>query len=112
LSDLLNKTQLNLLQLEHKYSKISSSGESYFRKIISNNASFIQVINLCKNISKTPLNILLRGESGTGKELFAKAIHFESGRKGKFIPINCSAIPNELFESELFGYEQGCFYRC
>jgi len=109
LSDLLNKTQLSLLQLEHKYSKMSSSGESYFRKIISNNASFIQVINLCKNISKTPLNILLRGESGTGKELFAKAIHFESGRKGKFIPINCSAIPNELFESELFGYESGAF---
>lgn len=109
LSDLLNKTQLSLLQLEQKFSKISSVGESYFRKIISNNAPFIQVINLCKNISKTPLNILLRGESGTGKELFAKAIHYESGRKGKFIPINCSAIPSELFESELFGYEPGSF---
>ncbi|MDD2494181.1 MAG: sigma 54-interacting transcriptional regulator, partial [Tissierellia bacterium] len=109
ISDLLNKTQLSLLQLEQEYSKISSLGESYFSKIISNNASFIQVINLCKNISKTPLNILLRGESGTGKELFAKAIHYESGRKGKFIPINCSAIPSELFESELFGYEPGAF---
>jgi len=41
--------------------------------------------------------------------LFAKAIHFESGRKGKFIPINCSAIPKELFESEIFGYEAGAF---
>lgn len=109
LSDLLNKTQLSLLQLEQEFSKISLTGESYFSKIISNNSSFIQVINICKNISKTPLNILLRGESGTGKELFAKAIHFESGRKGKFIPINCSAIPNELFESELFGYEPGAF---
>lgn len=109
LSDLLNKTQSSLLQLEKEFTKISLTGESYFAKIISNNANFIQVINLCKNISKTPLNILLRGESGTGKELFAKAIHYESGRKGKFIPINCSAIPKELFESEIFGYEPGAF---
>ncbi len=109
LSELLNKTQANLLNLEKEYSKISSSGEAYFSKIISNNAGFIQTINLCKNISKSPLNILLKGESGTGKELFAKAIHYESGRKGKFIPINCSAIPRELFESELFGYEGGAF---
>ncbi len=109
LSDLLNKTQSSLLQLEKEYSKISSLGESYFAKIISNNANFISVINLCKNISKTPLNILLRGESGTGKELFAKAIHYESGRSGKFIPINCSSIPSDLFESEMFGYEAGAF---
>lgn len=109
LSELLNKTQSNLLELEKEYSKITSSGEAYFSKIISNNASFIEIINLCKNISKTPLNILLKGESGTGKELFAKAIHNESRRKGKFIPINCSAIPRELFESEIFGYEAGAF---
>lgn len=109
LSEQLNKTQTNLLQLEKEYSKITSSGEAYFSKIISNNANFIQIINLCKNISKSPLNILLKGESGTGKEMFAKAIHFESGRMGKYIPINCSAIPKELFESELFGYEAGAF---
>ncbi|WP_312701248.1 sigma 54-interacting transcriptional regulator [Sedimentibacter sp.] len=107
LSELLNKTQHNLLKLEKE--KVSTSGEAYFSKIISNNANFIQIINLCKNISKSPLNILLKGESGTGKELFAKAIHYESGRSGKFIPINCSAIPKELFESELFGYEPGAF---
>lgn len=108
LSDMLNKTQLSLLQLEKEYTKVAY-GESYFLKIISNNALFIQSINLCKNIARTPLNILLRGESGTGKDLFAKAIHYESGRTGKFIPINCSAIPHELFESELFGYEKGAF---
>ena len=109
LSELLNKTQANLLNLEKEYSKITSSSEDYFSKIISNNADFIQIINLCKNISSSPINILLKGESGTGKELFAKAIHFQSGRKGKFIPINCSAIPKELFESEFFGYESGAF---
>ncbi|HHZ00237.1 MAG TPA: sigma 54-interacting transcriptional regulator [Sedimentibacter sp.] len=109
LSELLNKTRMNLLKLENEYSKKYSAGESYFSRIISNNTAFIEIINLCKNISKTPLNILLKGESGTGKELFAKAIHYESGRKGKFIPINCSAIPRELFESEIFGYEAGAF---
>ncbi|MDF2616945.1 MAG: modulated sigma54 specific transcriptional regulator, Fis family, partial [Sedimentibacter sp.] len=87
LSDLLNKTQTNLLQLEKEYSKMASSGEAYFSKIISNSSNFIQIINLCKNIAKSPLNIILKGESGTGKELFAKAIHYESGRTGKFIPI-------------------------
>ena len=109
LSELLNKTQSSLLSLEKEYSKIAASGEDYFSKIISNNASFIQIINLCKNISGSPINILLKGESGTGKELFAKAIHYESGRKGRFIPINCSAVPKELFESEFFGYEAGAF---
>ncbi len=109
LSELLNKTQSNLLKLEKEYTKIKSAGEAYFSKIISNNANFIEIINLCKNISKSPLNVLLKGESGTGKELFAKAIHYESGRQGKFIPINCSAIPRDLFESELFGYEAGAF---
>jgi transcriptional regulator of aroF, aroG, tyrA and aromatic amino acid transport len=54
--------------------------------------------------------VVLYGESGTGKELFARALHFESSRAdGPFIPINCSAIPDSLLESELFGYEEGSF---
>lgn len=108
LSELLDKTQNSLEKLEKEYSK-AVLGESYFSNIISNNAAFIKIINTCKNISRTNLNVMLKGESGTGKELFAKAIHHESGRKGKFVPINCSAIPTELFESELFGYDSGAF---
>lgn len=53
--------------------------------------------------------VLLWGESGTGKELFAQAIHQASGRNGNFIALNCAAIPDELIESELFGYEAGAF---
>jgi transcriptional regulator with PAS, ATPase and Fis domain len=53
--------------------------------------------------------VLINSESGTGKELFARAIHMESGRSGYFVPINCSAIPHELIESELFGYSAGAF---
>ncbi len=108
LSELVKKAQINLEQLEREYSKVAL-GESYFSNILSSNTAFIKTINLCKNIAKTPINVLLYGESGTGKELFAKAIHYESGRKGNFVAINCSAIPVELFESELFGYEYGAF---
>ncbi|SHJ41799.1 PAS domain S-box-containing protein [Dethiosulfatibacter aminovorans DSM 17477] len=108
LSDVLSKTQNSLAELEKELSATVNM-ESYFSNIISNNAEFIKRINLCKNISRTPMNILLNGESGTGKELFSKAVHYESGRKGNFVAVNCSAIPEELFESELFGYEGGAF---
>jgi len=110
LSELLNKTRSNLLRLEQEYSKMSSAGEAYFSKIVSNNAAFIEIINLCKNISKTPLNILLRGESGTGKELFANSIHAQSSRSHKnFVRVNCAALSDSLLESELFGYDEGSF---
>jgi len=71
-------------------------------------------INECKeitlNASKCDSNVLIQGESGTGKELFAKALHDLSIRKqGPFVAINCSAIPENLIESELFGYESGAF---
>ncbi|WP_041737419.1 sigma-54-dependent transcriptional regulator [Desulfurobacterium thermolithotrophum] len=59
--------------------------------------------------AKTEAPVLILGESGVGKELIARFIHKESGRKGKFVSVNCAAIPSELFESELFGYEKGAF---
>jgi len=59
--------------------------------------------------SKSSAPVLILGESGVGKELLARFIHKESNRKGKFVSVNCSAIPKELFEAELFGYERGAF---
>ncbi len=81
-----------------------------FADIIGSDSGFVQTLNLARNAAKSPSNILLQGESGTGKELVAQAIHNASNRcRGAFMAINCSAIPKELLESELFGYEEGTF---
>ncbi|MTI67419.1 MAG: PAS domain-containing protein [Firmicutes bacterium] len=81
-----------------------------FKSIVDNSNKIKIVKNLAKKAAKTNSNILINGESGTGKELFAHAIHNASQRKlAPFIKINCAAIPHDLLESELFGYEEGAF---
>ena len=80
------------------------------RKIIGSTAEMQKVFNIINKLSKVDTPVLIRGASGTGKELVARAIHFNSSRKDhKFVAINCSAIPDNLFESELFGHEKGAF---
>ena len=84
--------------------------EITFDDIIGDSASINLVKNFALKAAKSSSTILIQGESGTGKELFARAIHFSSDRrKYPFIPINCAAIPENLLESELFGYEEGAF---
>ncbi len=81
-----------------------------FDDIITKNPQVKTLIELAKKSSKTDCNILLEGESGTGKEVYAQSIHNHSIRhNGPFIAVNCAAIPRELVESELFGYEKGAF---
>ncbi|SKA98730.1 PAS domain S-box-containing protein [Caloramator quimbayensis] len=84
--------------------------EGAFKNIIGNNSSLRDAIFIARKAANSISTVLIRGESGTGKELIAKAIHNSSDRKDKpFIKINCAAIPENLFESELFGYEKGAF---
>ena len=68
-----------------------------------------ELLRQAKLFARAEAPVLILGESGVGKEVIARFIHKESGRKGKFVSVNCAAIPSELFESELFGYEKGAF---
>lgn len=80
------------------------------REMIGHTAQMKKVFNIIMRLSKVETPVLIRGASGTGKELVARAIHANSSFKnGKFVAINCSAIPENLFESELFGHEKGAF---
>lgn len=81
-----------------------------FDHLVGENYAFIEVKNQARRAAKSDSNVLILGESGTGKELFAQSIHNESWRSmGAFVKVNCAAIPAELIESELFGYEEGSF---
>ncbi|MDD2372762.1 MAG: sigma 54-interacting transcriptional regulator, partial [Syntrophomonadaceae bacterium] len=81
-----------------------------FKDLIGNNIQFLRVKSIAEQLSHTESTLLITGESGTGKELFAHAIHNSSNRSlHPFVRINCAALPENLLESELFGYEEGAF---
>ncbi|MCC6048663.1 MAG: sigma-54 factor interaction domain-containing protein, partial [Thermodesulfobacterium sp.] len=77
--------------------------------IATNNPRMKEVFDLARRVAQTSSTVLILGESGTGKEVIAKYIHHLSQRQGPFVAINCAAIPEELLEAELFGYEKGAF---
>lgn len=96
----------NLNQKSH----ITKEIEKQHTQIIGNSAEIQNIFSIIRKVANTPSTVLIYGESGTGKELVARTIHEESNRNSNpFIPINCAAIPRELMESELFGYEKGAF---
>jgi two-component system, NtrC family, response regulator AtoC len=81
-----------------------------FGAMLSRSGPMREVIRQIQRVADTDVTVLLQGESGTGKELAARALHFNSIRKdGPFVAVSCSAIPETLLESELFGYEKGAF---
>ncbi len=99
--------ELNLYRDEFKKANKASYA---LESIIGESPGMKQLKDLVKKVGNTNSNVLILGESGTGKELFAHAIHNNSKRvDAPFIKVNCSAIPFELLESELFGYEEGSF---
>jgi transcriptional regulator with PAS, ATPase and Fis domain len=73
------------------------------------NPQMQEVLQVLKKVAPSSSTVLLLGESGTGKEVLARYLHYLSGRKGAFVAINCAAIPEELLEAELFGFEKGAF---
>lgn len=81
-----------------------------FDKIIGQNKEFLKTIEFAKQVADSKSTILIMGESGTGKEVFAQSIHNHSNRCNEtFVALNCGAIPKNLIESELFGYDEGAF---
>jgi formate hydrogenlyase transcriptional activator len=87
-----------------------ASRDEAFQEMIGNSAPLQDVLRQVRTVAATDATVLLLGETGTGKELVARAIHRLSSRAGsKFVSINCTAIPTNLLESELFGHEKGAF---
>jgi DNA-binding NtrC family response regulator len=81
-----------------------------FHGMYANSAAMRDLFRVICRVGRTDVTVLVRGESGTGKELVARALHEESARRGKpFVALNCSALPSELVESELFGHTRGAF---
>ncbi|WP_172370150.1 sigma-54-dependent Fis family transcriptional regulator [Sporosarcina jiandibaonis] len=100
-----NKTETKMMTTE-----IAEDSRITMDQIIGTSESILQAKRLARKAARTAATILISGESGTGKEVFAKSIHHLSPYyNGPFISVNCGAIPENLFESELFGYEEGAF---
>lgn len=89
---------------------VGATANFTFADILGESREIAECVRLAKIAAQSSSTVLLQGESGTGKELFAQAVHNESNRReGPFVALNCAALPRELIESELFGYEEGAF---
>jgi two-component system, NtrC family, response regulator AtoC len=111
LKTLIEKALETRLSLKEKgFLKSALGSATVFEKMIGKSQGIKDIFVLIRNVAKSDSTILITGESGTGKELVARAIHEQSTRANRlFIPVNCAAIPENLLESELFGYEKGSF---
>ncbi|WP_088227688.1 sigma 54-interacting transcriptional regulator [Desulfosporosinus sp. FKB] len=104
--------KVNSLRSELDYYKktILEKNFSALELLKGKNPRMVSLVQIALRVAKSESTVLLRGESGTGKELFAQLLHMESLNKdGPFIKVNCAAVPGNLLESELFGYEEGAF---
>ncbi len=95
-------------ELENLKKKLSAENNPH--RIVSNNQSMLKILETVEAIKDSASSVLICGETGTGKELIARSLHFSSTRReSPFVAVNCAAMPKELIESELFGYEKGAF---
>jgi two-component system NtrC family response regulator len=109
--ELIVNRAYQLYQLEEENRRLSTKHiESPLEGVITGSDAMLQVCRTVEKVAPTDATVLVLGESGTGKELLARSLHGLSSRRDKrFIAINCAAIPENLLESELFGYEKGAF---
>lgn len=99
-----------VLRCENQQLRRELSAKSRIEEIIGNSSRMQEVFAMVQRVANSNATVLLRGESGTGKSMVAKALHHNSGRAKKpFVIVNCSALPETLLESELFGHEKGAF---
>jgi len=97
-------------EVENFYDWLHSDRRFIFSGMVSRNRTMQQIFELVHRVAPADISVLIYGETGTGKELVARAIHnYSTRRSGKFVAVNCSAIPETLLEGELFGYEKGAF---
>lgn len=114
MDDILTKIRQNMryleLQEENKQLKEELSGRFDIGQIVGQSATMQNVFQMIRKVAPTKSNVLITGRSGTGKELVARAIHSLGSQNGsRFVAVNCSAIPEGLLESELFGHKKGSF---
>jgi two-component system nitrogen regulation response regulator GlnG len=100
---------MELRRLTRDLERLRGELQQRHELVIGRTPAMQEVYKVIGRVAPTDATVLIQGETGTGKELVAKTIHYHSERKGPFVALNCSAIPNELLESELFGYERGAF---
>ena len=100
-----------LLELEHENRRLhDSSNQEHFNGVVACSSQMQSVCKAVEKVAPSDATVLLLGESGTGKEICARGLHVKGrNNKGNFVAINCAAIPDNLLESELFGYEKGAF---
>ncbi len=108
--DLIVQRAFHIFDLEADNRRLTITNQAPLEGLISNDPQMLKICRQLEKISPTTVTCTLLGESGTGKEVMARAIHQLSPRKNKrFVAINCAAVPENLIESELFGYEKGAF---
>jgi two-component system, NtrC family, response regulator len=99
----------HLHEIETENRRLEASGATVLGSMITAAPEMLKVAKTIERVANADVSVMLLGASGTGKELLARAVHERSGRKGEFVAINCAAIPENLLEAELFGYERGAF---
>src|SRR5512134_3157833 len=100
------------LTRENRFLKAEARGRYQIEGIVGASAAIQEVVSLVQRLGDTETSVCIEGEKGAGREFFARILHYQSARSGGlFVPVTCAGVPEELLESELFGYAQGAYQR-